>query len=137
MKICSTCKQAKPLEQFPKSPTHRGGRKGVCKACVNVKRKQRFRTDSTTEARRKYSLSTNYGITPEQYEDMVVAQENLCYICGTPGTETVHKKLYVDHCHKTGKIRKLLCGMCNSGLGYFKDSPELLENAKKYLISGF
>ena len=136
MKQCSTCKQSKALDEFPKSPLHRGGRKGVCKVCTNNKRKQRTRSDATPEARRKYSLSTNYGLSVQQYDRMVLEQNNCCAICGTPGTETRHNKLYVDHCHRTGKVRRLLCNMCNSGLGYFKDSPELLENAKKYL-AGF
>ena len=137
MKSCSTCKRSKPLGEFPKSTLHRGGYKGVCKACTQIKRKQSPRADANPTSRRKYSLSSNYNLTVEQFDEMVAAQENKCAICGTPGTETAHKKLYVDHCHKTKLVRKLLCGMCNSGLGYFKDSPELLENAKRYLVAGF
>lgn len=52
-----------------------------------------------------------------------------CTICG------VKENLVVDHCHKTNKIRGLLCNHCNRGLGHFKDDPELLEFAKIYLLS--
>ena len=66
-------------------------------------------------------------MTREDFEIMSNLQNNNCAICG----EEV--KLHVDHCHKTGKIRGLLCRNCNTSLGKFKDSPEILQNAITYL----
>jgi hypothetical protein len=64
---------------------------------------------------------------------MVEAQGNKCKICGNP--ETVKgRSLSVDHCHRTGKIRGLLCGKCNTGLGKFRDSDKILKKALDYLL---
>ena len=56
-------------------------------------------------------------------------QNHACAICG----RVMKDKLFLDHCHKSGKLRGLLCCTCNSGLGMFKDNPELLDNAIRYL----
>ncbi len=74
-----------------------------------------------------------YGITPEVYETMLIEQRGVCAICG--GVDS--RKLAVDHCHSTGRVRGLLCGTCNRGLGNFRDSTELLERAKGYLSAGW
>lgn len=84
----------------------------------------------------KYSLKYRFGITPEQYAEMLVMQKGVCAICSQPETVIFRgkiKQLGVDHDHETGKIRSLLCSQCNSGLGYFKDSPRLLAGAIGYL----
>lgn len=74
-----------------------------------------------------------YGLTPEQYSDMLTAQGGLCAICRN--TCEVHKHLSIDHCHKTGAVRGLLCTACNSGIGRFGDDPDLLTKAAAYLRS--
>ena len=63
---------------------------------------------------------------------MLVEQNGVCAICKK--TCTIRKRLSIDHDHKTGGIRKLLCSRCNSGLGFFLDDPELLIAAAKYLV---
>ena len=75
-----------------------------------------------------------YGITIDQFEKMLIEQNNSCKICKTKcdGTNK-SKKIYVDHCHATKKVRALLCSNCNLGLGHFKDSIELLESAIDYI----
>lgn len=73
----------------------------------------------------------NYGLTPEDYEMLLVNQEERCAICGETPLRGV---LYVDHDHETGKVRGLLCGACNSGLGQFRDDPNVLRAAIDYLI---
>lgn len=75
-----------------------------------------------------------YGITLEQYNDMLIAQGEMCKICKTPH-HALKKKLSVDHCHATNKIRGLLCDLCNRALGFFKDNPQLLIEASLYLIN--
>lgn len=82
-------------------------------------------------------LKKHYGMTIDDYENLYDTQNGICMICGKP--EFVKdqngrlRKLAVDHCHTTGKIRGLLCTNCNKGLGHFKDSPELLKSAVNYL----
>lgn len=76
---------------------------------------------------RRNKLKTQYGITPEQYDAMVLAQDSKCSICFKK------TKLVIDHDHSTGKIRELLCNNCNGGIGYLRDSLINLKNAVNYL----
>lgn len=73
------------------------------------------------------------GMTLESYEKMFNEQQGRCAICLSTDPGKKRKHLVVDHCHKTGKIRGLLCVVCNVGLGHFKDSPSLLHTAMLYL----
>jgi hypothetical protein len=79
-------------------------------------------------------LKDRYGITIEEYDLLVQAQNGRCAICGTtnPGGRKV--RFCVDHDHITGKIRGLLCSPCNRALGGFHDDPQLLRVAINYLI---
>jgi hypothetical protein len=79
----------------------------------------------------------NYGITEDEYRSMLQEQDHKCYLCGSEGfiigTNNHSEKLAVDHCHSTGRVRKLLCHNCNRALGLFKDSPLLLRAAADYV----
>ena len=90
---------------------------------VNVKGKKRH----DTEFRKKF------GIGLHQYETILKEQNGVCYLCG----EQEFRNLAVDHCHKTGKVRRLLCSECNMGLGKFKDNPNLLRKAAEYVEQDF
>jgi Autographiviridae endonuclease VII len=79
---------------------------------------------------RKWLLETTYGITMEQYEDMVARQDGRCGIC----ERRPKGSLCVDHCHATRQVRKLLCRNCNSMLGFACDDPDVLELAAVYLL---
>lgn len=84
------------------------------------------------------NLKRAYGITIDDYEKMEAEQGHVCAICGkTERAVDRHsqlpRRLAVDHDHTTGKIRGLLCGDCNKGLGHFYDNPDLLELAIGYL----
>lgn len=83
---------------------------------------------------RKATLRAKYRITLEDYNNMLAAQAGKCAICGTdkPGRRGV-KYLCVDHCHKTGKVRGLLCVQCNSALGQLQDNLQTLQSAIEYL----
>ena len=89
------------------------------------------RNHPRTKANVKFRL--RYGITIEQYEQMVSVQDNKCALCGQDGSLSPKGKLCVDHCHATRKVRGLLCNGCNAGLGYFRDDPNLLDKAIEYL----
>lgn len=78
-------------------------------------------------------LRRQYGLTLEQYQAMLAAQDGVCWICGADPSTCRYEALVVDHDHKTGKVRGLLCNACNSGLGYFRDSISNLEAAMDYL----
>lgn len=78
----------------------------------------------------------HYGIEPEQYSEMLRRQNNACASCKTPlilGNGNRRLGPHVDHCHKTGKVRGILCQGCNLGLGHFLDSPLRLRQALAYL----
>jgi hypothetical protein len=76
-------------------------------------------------------LKWTYGISIEEYNEMFLKQNGLCAICKR--TDIEQKRLAVDHCHKTGKIRELLCSKCNKGLGHFDDNLIYLKEAVEYL----
>lgn len=81
-------------------------------------------------------LTRQYGITYRDYEAMLAKQNELCAICNGPGfkmCEHHNLLLVVDHCHKTGKVRGLLCHNCNRALGLLQDSVASLVAAKGYL----
>ena len=82
------------------------------------------------EAQRRWRMKSIYGTTVEDYDAMFEQQGGVCGICHHPQES---KKLAVDHCHETGKVRGLLCENCNTGLGKFKDDPALLDAAKEWL----
>lgn len=74
-----------------------------------------------------YQLRVKYGLSFEDYEELLIAQEGRCAICNRM------KKLHVDHCHETGKVRGLLCNNCNCGIGNLQDSVEIVKKALDYL----
>ena len=105
---------------------------GLCKPCYHA---QRYKND-----RRYYLRSTEsrfkrlYGITWADYEKMFASQHGVCAICKSPPKK---RRLSVDHCHQTGRIRGLLCDPCNHILlGAAKDSLSKLQAAIEYLKGG-
>ena len=93
--------------------------------------------ESYKKSKRKAYLKFKFSITIEQHKQLMVKQKGLCAICGEP--ENIQEKgkkrrLSIDHDHKTGQVRGLLCSQCNNGLGRFKDRPDLLISAANYLM---
>ena len=72
-----------------------------------------------------------YGLTIEDYNKMIVNQDNKCFICKNPPSKD--RILCIDHCHKTKEVRKLLCEKCNFALGLINEDVDILENMKQYL----
>jgi len=86
--------------------------------------------------RRRY-MRTHYNITLEQYDQIFEEQQGYCAICGKSETtkmNNVIKRLAVDHNHKTGQIRGLLCQRCNQIIGLAQESIQILDSAKNYLL---
>jgi len=80
-----------------------------------------------------FYLKRIYGISLEDYMLMFERQNGRCAICSHVFDIKYKKNIHVDHCHRTGKVRGLLCSLCNAGLGNFKDNQEFLRNAASYL----
>jgi hypothetical protein len=90
------------------------------------------------ESFKRYDAKKKYGISGTDFVAMKEKQNGLCAICNKPETQKKRNSqetmdLAIDHCHKTHKIRGLLCSACNQGLGRFKDDVGLLESAIEYL----
>jgi hypothetical protein len=91
------------------------------------------KTENGKRSRKAVHFKRSYGITIEQYDEMVRQQGNACAICGRSGNAEFHGRLCVDHNHETKKVRGLLCDNCNGGLGKFLDDPSALFRAIIYL----
>jgi len=88
------------------------------------------------DRKREYNLrriEREFGISREQYIEIENKQKGLCAICGEQETGNRNKNLSVDHCHKTNKVRGLLCTNCNRAIGLLKDNVTILKKAIKYL----
>ncbi len=128
MKTCCTCRVPKKLDEFHKCANSSDGHMYECKPCSKIRRTERhLRSRYDDLVRRRFYL---YGITKDQYEDLLVKQNGVCAICLSLDLK---KTLCVDHDHQTGRIRGLLCSKCNKGLGLFGDTRDLLLKAVKYL----
>jgi hypothetical protein len=91
------------------------------------------RHDTKNKLKKKeYRLIKKYGITLNDYNSLLLKQNGCCKICCEPHKE--NKTLAVDHCHKTGKVRGLLCHHCNTAIGLLKENPIFLNNAINYLM---
>ena len=134
VRICPGCLEKLPLKMFY---INKGTNKpGVyCKVC-NRERATHSRLSNKNgynDKIRERVLNRKFGITSEDYDLLYITQGGRCAICGTHQTE-LKRKLSVDHDHKKGEVRGLLCTQCNQGLGYFKDSPVLTREATNYLL---
>jgi len=104
------------------------------KALSATLRWRRMNPESYRISARKSELKRRHGITLEEYDRMFQEQRGRCQICKNKGAGTSkYYPLDIDHCHLTGKIRGLLCGLCNRGIGQLKDSPAILRAAVAYL----
>lgn len=97
--------------------------------CATHWRAERKRRATESHARR---VNAVYGLQPGQYEQLFEGQGRHCAICLRANGKT--KRLAVDHNHKTGEVRGLLCGPCNSMLAHARDEPDMFHRARHYLI---
>lgn len=123
--------------------------KGYLKSRAEIKNEQRnkkYAKDKVYRERikvnvREYNLRhpgkkreqhlKEYGLTVESYLEILNSQNNSCAICKEPFINSKHT--HIDHCHETNKVRGILCGSCNLGLGKFHDNPKYLLSAIEYL----
>ncbi len=134
-KKCTKCGKRKPVIAFHKLFRAVDGRNWHCKLCHLQYAKEWNKASPTKRVRYNFTSNLNfrYGISADQFNDLLKKQKGVCAICGKREMRRRSKRLSVDHCHKSQKIRGLLCYRCNIGLGIFKDSPDLLRRAAKYV----
>lgn len=127
-RVCRTCGEMKLADDFHR---HQGGRRVHCKECMRAQHRARYRSTNGKDRVFDQSLRRLYGITLDEYNQMLARQEHLCALCGErPDTS---RRMHVDHDHATGKIRALLCHHCNLLIGNAKESTERLRQAIAYL----
>lgn len=147
---CGHCKEIKILSMFVKHRARVNGYSETCKECRSIMYKEKAKKIKngtfipyklrklhsgdygTKEYYRSARLKQFYNITIQEYNNMFEKQEGCCGICGIHQSK-LSSSLNVDHDHLNNKIRALLCTNCNTALGKFKDSIEILEKALKYL----
>jgi len=99
-----------------------------CKKCKRTAQSKTLNKIKSAEGIKNWHLRIRYGLTPEQYQQMLKDSEGRCAICQRE-MEVPH----IDHNHTTKKVRELLCKFCNTGLGMFGESLEVLARAITYL----
>jgi Recombination endonuclease VII len=160
MRTCAQCGELKPEEEFFAATGAKGGRRPVCEACDKSRRPswyQRNREAAIARARlwhrehperlreyrlknrdrralqmRRLHLRHTSGMTLEDYDNLLAAQDGECAICGEQ--PAVGQSMHIDHMDES--VRGILCVRCNNGLGQFKDDPELMLRAAEYVTLG-
>ncbi|GAA2809565.1 endonuclease VII domain-containing protein [Streptomyces showdoensis] len=113
-KLCRQCGEIKPHGEWHRNTTASDGLATRCKACKKAQG-------------RAGHLKRQYGLTEAERDEMINSQGGLCAIClAAPAA-------HVDHCHKTGRVRGVLCFNCNSAIGKLGDDPDVLRRAIAYL----
>ena len=119
-KSCDTCNLALPIGNFHKDGRMRDGYYATCKKCWHLKGIEwaNNHKDRVKVYQRRYSLKRKYGIALEEYEKRLAAQGGVCAICKTDkrsrDIRTNNGRMFpIDHNHKTGKVRGILCSKCN------------------------
>lgn len=157
MKQCTICKILKQDTEYHKNKQKPDGLESRCKICrsninkINkeknskkqheyyLKNKDKILTrnkiwsNNNPDKVKNQKLKYAYGITLLEFNQKLKKQNNFCKICNKSLLNLDSKKIHVDHDHKTGRVRGILCHKCNSLLGLCNDNKIVLENAISYL----
>lgn len=144
-KRCPRCKAVKEVTEFYKNKSQPGGLSSCCKECFKTAQKkyrqspakQKMDKESAKIRRRtpkvrNQMLIRKYGISLDQWQGLFNTQDGCCAICSKHQSE-LKQTLNVDHSHKTGIIRGLLCSKCNAAIGLLQDSSRIAKKAMEYL----
>lgn len=127
-KVCSSCKEEKDVSAYYSRKISVDGLRGQCKKC-----EKRYGSKWHKEGRwRDWHYRRSYGISEGSVGRLLLTQGSKCAICSSH-LDFPSRKTHLDHDHKTGEVRGILCSRCNTGLGKFNDSIETLEKAIRYL----
>lgn len=149
-RVCNACGIEKDIDEFYNDKSRIGGKSYTCKKCKNshsktyqsrltqddydngvlnnAKRRARYYAKYKDTSIKNYGLIRKYGIDIDKFNEMLEETNGVCQICGND-----MKKVVIDHNHRTGKVRGIICGHCNSLLGFAKDDIKTLEMCIKYL----
>jgi len=145
-RTCPGCKVSKHIMEFAKDRSSKNGLQVYCRVCTAKKHKrhrdahpEKYKSTITKvrkyanaqEANRERMLKNKYNINTQIYEDMLFGQSFKCAICNNDFEN--RKKVKIDHCHNSNKVRGLLCNGCNLALGHVKDNVEILSRMITYL----
>jgi hypothetical protein len=143
MKQCNKCLLTKPLSEFFKDKNNKtDGRYSICKICKQIAamkwreaNREQYNENQRKQHAKNYQRNRlyRYDITPKQHADMLLRQKGLCAICQKP--PTAKRALATDHCHKTGRVRGLLCYKCNRDMNVV-DNPAHLAKLLEYKKEG-
>lgn len=159
MKKCTKCDIEKSFDLFGKRASSKDGYQSTCKTCESVQKKAYYQANKQhiqksvkeryTEKReevlaqkahyykathRPRHLMNVYKLSEDDYNTILVKQNNSCAICGV-SADSLNTSLCVDHNHQTNDVRGLLCRDCNVGIGLLQDRPSVIKNAYQYLIT--
>lgn len=140
-KVCTKCRSFRFLDSFYRRKN--GTYYSVCKVCCAEHQRERWKKnkdrvksiqkrylEKNPDARVNTLLKNKFGITLERYNEVLSSQGGACAIClRKPGK----RMLCVDHSHKTGKVRGILCHQCNHAIGLLRDDPSVVQKAAEYL----
>lgn len=140
-KICNRCSILKTFDKFFRCSQSSDGYYSICKQCKTESTlKWRDNNRETYNAgmraynqknRRRVHYKSHYKMTPEQYDEMLSLQGNVCAICKEKN-KSLKRPLVIDHCHSTGKVRGILCYGCNRAIAIL-DNADKLKTAMQYL----
>lgn len=142
---CSRCLEFFEWSNYYRKSNGPNGYTTECKQCT--KRYQDGRRSEILSYQKKWRknnpekakghiVKSKYGITGDEYKEMLERSDSLCYACGLPETFVKNgtiRSLSIDHDHETGKVRGLLCNSCNRAIGFAKDNADRLQACAEYL----
>lgn len=131
-KICKLCNEDKTINNFYQFHDKWSDKDYYSSRCKPCHQKHRVESSTTPRNRKNEKLKLRYGITYEIWESIRESENFSCMICGIT-EEEIGKRLDVDHCHSSGKVRGILCNPCNVTLGHAKDNIDILTSAIEYL----
>lgn len=144
-KKCNKCKEEFSIQEFQKNKNNCDGYSYNCKSCIKKRRAHSKEYDRRywkswreknshrlKERDRAHNLKRKFNMSINDYNILLKSQNGVCATCFKEKSSN-GKALAVDHCHKTGKIRGLLCNECNTSLGLLKENKHTLYNLIDYL----
>lgn len=153
---CPRCEAIKPIEEFGLNRARKNGRASYCQPCMRLfhaetleRRGRKPLSADQLERKRAADRATyykdkdrwrasafrrKYGATLQWRREQFERQCGRCAICGRHEDDNRGRILAIDHEHRTGRLRELLCSPCNCALGYLRDDVRLLDQAREYLI---
>lgn len=131
-KECPFCRELLPASEFGVENRRRDGLTTRCRQC---RRNTRVNEKVDPRISRDANLRWRFGIGLAEFEAMDAMQGGMCAACGNPPDGRAHntKVLHVDHCHRTGAIRQLLCARCNTALGLLNEDPDRIAALGAYI----